>query len=539
MAVLEMRSAVFIVLMLGSAALLDDYTSSQAHHAIEELFALKPLRATLEREGQLVEVAAGDVKEGDMVVVSVGQRAPVDGVVVSGSASFNESSVTGESAPIIKRIDDAVISGTLNEDGSIKMRATGVGKNSTIERMAELIDAAQKNKSRSEKLADRFAGWFLPVVAVVGVGAYVVTGQVNVMIALFLVACADDMAVAIPLAMMAAMGQAARRGVIFKGGEWIDTAARISTIVLDKTGTLTYGQRHVQDVRIAEGVDEWEFWTLCAGAEKMIDQPLGRAIYNEAAVHIGKSPDPDEFVNRAGKGVVASVAGKQVVMGSELLLSENGIVMTEAMRDSAQELVRVRGTSAVFVAVDGAYAGVFGIADVPRAEAGASIATLRRAGIRSIMLTGDNEEVAAYMAQTLGINEYRARMLPEDKLREVESLMRDHAGTVAVVGDGINDAPALSRADVGIAMGTTGMAVAVEAADIVILTDDLSRLADIITIGRTTRSIVYGDMVIWLITNAVGFSLVLTGFMGPAFAAFYNFATDFLPIMNSMRLFRR
>ncbi|HEX8994140.1 MAG TPA: heavy metal translocating P-type ATPase, partial [Candidatus Paceibacterota bacterium] len=421
----------------------------------------------------------------------------------------------------------------------VKIRATGVGKDSTIERMAALIRSAAENKSRAERLADRFAGIFLPIVGLVGLTGYFVTGNVNTMIAIFLVACADDMAVAIPLAITASMGQAARRGVVFKGGEWMDVAASITTVVLDKTGTLTYGERRVSEARLLPGTDPKMFWEHVAAAEKMIDQPLGRAMFNEALSHIGAASDPESFENRAGRGVVASVSGKKVVIGSETLLQEEHIALDPDAAEAAQALIHSRGVSAVYVALDGRCAGVVGIADVPRTEAAESIAALKRLGVRIVMLTGDTEEVAAYVASTLGIDEFRARMLPEDKLREVEKLMNEHKGIIAVVGDGINDAPALARADVGIAMGTTGMAVAVEAADVVILTDNLSRLPDIITLGRRTRSVVFGDMGLWLTTNAVGFTLVFTGFVGPALAAFYNFATDFLPIMNSARLFRR
>ncbi len=527
-AVGEPYSAGFIALMLTSARLLDYYAEARTENAVETLMRLKPLTAFLEERGVLREVKADQVKSGDVVVVKGGGRIPVDGVVIRGDAHVNEAIISGESEPVEKNAGDQVTSSTLIETGVLTIRATHVGKESTIERMAELMRQAALHKSRTEKLADRFATIFLPIVAATGALVYILTGNVLMVASLFLVACADDMAVAIPLAMTASLGRAAKRGVIIKGGQALDTLGRMKTLVLDKTGTLTLGNFIVRAVRIVPGTDENTFWRMLAVAEKYSEHPAGRVAYKEAVRHSGEAPDPDDFELHKGSGVRARIGNDDVVVGTARLFRDLGFSPPTSFTDTPG--------SEFFVALNGKEIGAVDVADSPRPEAALSLRRLRELGVeRIIMFTGDNERVAASVAASLGITEFRAAMSPEDKLRALEELLPE--GLLGMVGDGVNDAPALARADVGIAMGTGGAAVSVEAADIVIMTDNLARLPEMVELGRRTFSIVRGDAVIWALSNMVGFALVLTGIAGPAFAAFYNFATDFFPLINSSRLF--
>ncbi len=532
----EIGSAAFIALMLTSARLLDWRTESRTHDAIEELLKLKPLSAILERGDDLVEVPVEDVREGDILVVKTGGRVPVDGVVTSGSAHVNEASVTGESVPVEKTRGDALVSATLVETGMLKMRATRVGRDSTVERMAGLMRQAAVHKSRAEALADRFAGGFLPIVGLLGLGTWLVTGDVRKMAAIFLVACADDMAVAIPLATSAALGIAARRGVVVKGGEWLEAIARMRTLVVDKTGTLTYGTLGIRDIHPEPWIDGKEMLMLLASAEKFSEHPIGRAIARAVAAEYGPAPDPESFEVRTGSGVVARVGGREVIAGNEHVVDGLGLALTDKARAKLEAEKALHGQTSFWVFGDGRFAGLVTVADVPRPEAAAAVRRLSGLGIRTVMFTGDNERTAADVSAALGIAEHRASMTPEAKLAGLEALLAK--GVVGMVGDGINDAPALARADVGIAMGGGGAAVAVEAADVVILSDDLSRIPETVELGKRTLSVIRGDVVIWIATNVLGFGLVLTGVFGPAFAAFYNFATDFLPIINSSLLFR-
>lgn len=535
----EIASAGFIALMLSFASLLDWHTESRTSSAVEELLKLKPDTALREKDGALSEVPLARIKEGDIVVVENGARVPVDGRVVFGRAYVNEAPMTGESAPAEKVVGDRVFGATLNESGMIKVRAIGVGKDSTIERMAELIREGAKHKSRSERLADRFAGIFLPVVLFLGIGTYALTRNVEMTAALFLVACADDMAVAIPLAITASLGRAAKRGVIVKGGEWLDALSRAKVIVLDKTGTLTYGNFAVGEAGITGSLSPEQFWRLVGIAEKFSEHPAGRALFRKALAVAGEIPDPEKYAVYKGAGVLARAGKDEIIIGNEKIFSEHGLAFPESVRREFLSWQERFGNTVSIVLHNDRLAGFVTVADAPRSEAKQSLEKLRAIGVaRVIMFTGDNEEVAKTVCAALGIAEFRAGMTPEAKLRELEALQKGGGGII-MAGDGVNDAPALSRADVGIAMGSGGTATAVEAADVIILTDDLSRIAEMVMLGRRTVSVIHADMAIWFATNMIGFALVFSGLVGPAAAAFYNFATDFLPLVNSGRLFKR
>ncbi|HCC83217.1 TPA: cadmium-translocating P-type ATPase [Candidatus Uhrbacteria bacterium] len=525
----EAYSAIFIALMLTCARLLDWYTESRTHHAIEELLRLKPTTAVLVQGDVITEVDATTIKSGDVVLVKSGARLPVDGIVIDGYAHVNESLVTGESEPIEKNIGDRVVSASLVDIGTLHVRATQVGKDSTLERMATLMHTASLHKSTTEKLADRFAAIFLPLVGLLGALTYAINHDLRMTAALFLIACADDMAVAIPLAMTASLGAAAKRGVIIKGGQTLDALSRMKTLVLDKTGTLTFGNLSIRAVHLAPSVDETHFWTVLASTEKYSEHPAGRTAYQEGLRRLGTVADPTDFKLYKGKGVVAQVQGEEIIAGTEMLFNELGLPVPTIPDDALG--------SVFWVASNGQLLGSVEVADIPRPEAAASLHHLRELGItRIVMLTGDNERVAKNVANLLGITEYHSRMTPEGKLLALEELLKD--GPVGMVGDGINDAPALARADIGIAMGGGGAAVSVEAADVVIMTDNLARLPQMILLGRSTLGVVKGDIAIWVVSNLVGFILVFTGLVGPALAAFYNFATDFFPLFNSSRLFK-
>lgn len=532
----ELRSGAFIVLMLAFARLLDWYTETKSHNAVAELLKLKPVTAFLEKNGALREVNTESVKAGDILVVRNGARVPVDGVVVSGSASINESSVTGESALVEKRPGNVVLGLTFNESGTIKVRATRVGKDSTTERMAELIREASKRKSNPEKIANKFTKIFLPIVGALGALTYLITRDPQMTSAVFLVACADDMAVAIPLAMTAAFGRAAKRGIVVKGGTALETLGKVRTLVFDKTGTLTYGKLHVLTTALAPGIDPAFFWNMVGTAEKFSEHPLGKAIFRESVKTAQNAPDPDDFKSHKGSGVWAKSRGNEAALGDESLFEDIGIILpTEIRREVAAKRIEARAT-VVIVYLNRTYAGLISVADIPRSEAKESIERLQQLGVQKIlMFTGDNREVAEHVATGLGIHEVRAGMLPDHKFSELEKLERE--GVVGMVGDGVNDAPALSRVDLAIAMGSEGAAITVEAADIVILTDNLARLPEAVVLARRTMSVIRIDMAIWLASNLIGFALVFTGVAGPAIAAFYNFITDFFPLINSARLF--
>jgi Cd2+/Zn2+-exporting ATPase len=533
----QFSAAAFIALMLALASWLDWKTESRATNAVEELLKLKPSKAIRAQGDAEESIDVADIKKNDILIVKNGERIPADGVVIYGSAFINEASLTGESKPIEKNVGDNVLSSTVSESGIIKMRATKVGKDSTLERMARLIDDAARNKSKEERLADRFAGIFFPIVLAVGAGIYFVTGNIAMTTALFLIVCADDIAVSIPLAITASLGHAAKRGVIIKGGEWLRALANIKTLMLDKTGTLTYGAFSFSRVSLEPHIDEKTFWEMVAVAEKFSEHPVGKALYKEALVRYGETvPDPLEVNVTRGVGIWAKGEGHEIAIGNDKLVETYSLTLSELARNKFHDEERSAETT-MMVFIDGTFAGILGVADVPKEEARAALVALKKQGIRLVMLTGDNKEVAWAVAEKLGIDEYHAEMTPELKLQVVSELAK--RGGLGMVGDGVNDAPALARADVGIAMGAGGTAVAVEAADVVILTDRIDRISEMVELSRRTVSVVNADMAIWFATNLVGVFLVITGIATPAFAALYNLLTDFLPIMNSARLFTR
>jgi len=467
----EASSAGFITLMLCFAALLESYTLSRTKNALEELLKLKPSLATVDRGGKLVDVAVDTVEAGETVVISAGGRVPVDGTVIFGTTFVNEAPVTGESVPVRKVVGDELYAGTMVESGALKIKATAVGKDSTIERMVALMKLAVESKSQPERIADKFAAAFLPIMATIGLATFAVTHSLAMTAALFLVACADDMSVAIPLAVTAALGTAAKRGMLVKGGERLEALANLKTLVLDKTGTLTYGKLSVDRVEMEPGIEEHLFCAGVASAEKFTKHPVGRAIYRMAAAKLETVPDPDSYDSHAGEGVIAKVGGSEYVIGTEKLLDEKRISHAAPSGEGAS----------IFVAKDNKVICRLAVSDLPRPEAGAALWELKKLGVkRIIMFTGDHPNTAARIAAALGIDEYRASLKPEDKVVELEKLLGQ--GPVGMVGDGVNDAPVLSRADIGIAMGG-GTAVAIEAVDAVIIADDLNRLPELVRIA--------------------------------------------------------
>jgi Cd2+/Zn2+-exporting ATPase len=536
----EINSAAFIVLMLTFAEILDRYNEFRSRRAVEELLKLKPLKAMREINGQTEEVGVDEIRENDIIVVPTGARIPVDGVVIFGRAFIDESLLTGESMPVEKIVGDRVLSSTLNETGAIKFKAVRVGSDSTIERMVALIKEASKNKSQPEKLADRFAKIFLPVVIILGVATYVLTKSISMTAAIFLVACADDMSVAIPLAVTASLGQAAKRGVIIKGGAWLDRLGKIKTLVLDKTGTLTYGKIDLKDFYIDPKFQEKDFWLLVGIAEKYSEHPAGRAIFKKSFAAAGEIPDPEQFSVQKGSGISASYKNQIVVIGNENIIKENNFTLSDIEKKTVLDWSRKYGETFSLVFIDKKFAGLLALSDIPRTEASLSLEQARMLGVEKIgMLTGDNENVAKNLSDGLKLDFYQSKINPEEKLEKIKSLIgAGRGGVVAMVGDGINDGPALAEADVSIAMGQGGTAVATEAADVVILTDDLSRIPEMIALGKKTMSVIRVDTAIWAISNIVGFVLVWTGYLDPVYAAAYNFITDFFPLLNSARLFR-
>ncbi len=532
----DIHSAAFIVLMLAFTRLSKWRTSTRSKDAVEELLKHRPKTAFRENGTIVDEINIARVRKGDILTVKAGEQIPVDGTVVFGKTKVDELFITGESVPVEKNTNDEVLASTVNLTNPVKICATNVGKDTTLEKMASLMEQGYKKMSKVQKLANVFASYFFPIVLICGLGIYLVTQDLAMTAAFFLVACADDITVAIPLAITATFSQAAKKGVLIKNGKILSCISGAHAIVFNKTNTLTYGDFVLKDVYIEDGIGKDAFWQAIAVAEKYSEHPMGKTLFREALEHMIIVPNAQKYQVYKGSGVYARYGKDDVVLGNEKVLKDYSISFPRGMKKRIQEKYRDSAQTIVYVAINSIFVGYAVILDTPREEMRKSILKLKELGIgRIVMLTGDKEPSAAHIAGVLGIEEYRAELTQEEKLTYVKMLKE--TGKVIVIGDGINDAPTLAHADVGIAMGKGGSAIASKTADIVILNDNLAKLPFIVELTRKTSSVIYTDIGIWFATNTIGFSLVFIGIFTPALAAFYNMITNFFPILNSTRLF--
>ena len=523
---------VAFIMLLG--AQLEEFTTDRARRSLGSLLSLVPPTARVRRGNTEVEIPVADVRVGDLIVVRAGERIPVDGTVRAGEAAVNQAAITGESLPAARQPGDEVFVGSLAETGALVVEATRVGEETTLARLAALVEAAQQRNAPIQRTLDRLAGWLVPVMLLLAVVVFAFSGDARRAITVLIVTCPCALILATPTAVMAAIARAARAGVLIKGGQHLEAAARLHTIVFDKTGTLTHGQPRVAHTHsFCDKHTETEMLQMAAVAEKLSAHPVATAIRNEA----GSVPDPSQFQSHHGRGVTASHNGQQLVVGQPSLLSELNIPLNEAQRAHVAQH-HEDGHTTVLVAHDGKLCGTICVADTLRATARQAIAELRALGIEKIvLLTGDNRRVALAIAQKLGVDEVQAEVLPDQKAEHIESLKTNGRG-VAMVGDGINDAPALAVADVGIAMGVSGTDMAHEAADIALMADDLEKIAFAIRLSRRAERIIQQGLWFALLYNAVMITAASTGHLHMIGGAFAHQASSLLVILNAMRLLR-
>lgn len=533
----EWGSVVFINLMITSARIFGDYTENRARAAIKSLMKLKPEKVKIKKDGQVVEIPVAQAKIGDMVIVESGDRVPVDGSVVEGEASIDQSSLTGESIPVLKSIGSKVFSSTLNVDGSLIVKVEKVGKDTTFEKVIALVEQAQGGKIAIQTTADKFATWYIVATFLGATAIYLVTKNLALVLSVLLVTCADDIAVAVPMAFWASIGYAAKKGIIVKGGNFLEGLANIKTLVADKTGTLTRGQVRADFIVGFDGKKEDEVLKASAMAESVSEHPMAKAIVELAKQKNMVFEAPEDFHEFPGKGITAQVDHKRVATGRPSFLKESNYEITEGQTKQIQDF-EGKGFNVVAVGEDEKVIGFIALADEIRPEAKSTLESLREMGVlRVIMLTGDNERVALKVASELGIKEFRANLLPEDKVKIIKELVggRDK---VAMAGDGVNDAASLAQADVGIAMGAMGSDAAIEAADVALMQNNFAKVSEAVRLGKYTNTIAHQDFIIWGVTNAIGLGLVFGKIIGPEGASAFNFITDFFPIANSLRIFR-
>ena len=526
---------VAFIMLLG--AQLEQYTVRRARRSLGSLLSLVPPNARVRRDGKEELVAASELQVGDVVVVRAGERVPVDGVVQSGMASVNQAPVTGESMPVDKSEGDEVFVGTLAETGALIVEAQRVGEDTTLARIAQLVEQAQQREAPIQRTLDRLAGWLVPVMLTLSALVLVFTHDTARAITVLIVACPCALILATPTAMMAAIARAARAGVLIKGGQYLEATARLHTIVFDKTGTLTHGEPEVTHVSRFDEHSERELVAIAAVAEKMSAHPVARAILRKAAALGLATADPSQFQAHHGRGVVAERNGQKLVVGQTGLMDDQAVAVSDALQAHMDEH-HDEGHTTVVVAHDGKVCGTICVSDTVRAKADEAIRDLRGLGVEKVvMLTGDNQRVAMQIAGKLGLDEVMAEVLPEQKAEHIESLKQPGDG-VAMVGDGINDAPALAVADVGIAMGVSGTDVAHEAADIALMADDLSKIAFAVGLSRHTLWIIKQGLIFALVYNVTMVTLASSGHLHMIGGAIAHQFSSVIVILNAMRLLR-
>jgi len=532
----EWHSAAFINLMLASARIFYLWTKIRERNIISRLLKYRPTKVKIKKEEEIFEIPIEEIKIGDEIVVESGDRLPVDGRVIFGQASVNEAIITGESELITKKIGDHVLSSTLNESGSLVVRAEKIGEDSTFSKIIALIEDASKKKSKNEQIVARFAAWYIIVALFGSLALWVFTDDIQLVLSVLLVACADDIAVAIPLGFTMAIARAARRGVLIKGADIVENLVKISYFVSDKTGTLTTGRPKIKKTVIFTG-NEGDFLNNFGLTEINSCHPTSVAIVKYLKEKNIEILAPDEFNETPGDGIEAIKNGQKFFAGKLDFLEKNGVQIKPEQLSAIREQEN-NGYSVTSLGLgSGELLGFMALEDEVRPMAATFIARTKSLGVKSwIILTGDNERVAAKVAKELQIKHYRANLKPKDKLAYVENFKKENPGILAMVGDGVNDAAALSLADVSIAMGMGGSDATIEAADITLIKDNLEKIPEVILLGRATRKIIKQNFCLWGILNILGLGLVFAGFLNPIGAAAFNFATDFVPILNALRV---
>ena len=525
---------VAFIMQLG--ALLEDVTVARARAGIEKLVHLTPQTArVLTEEGERL-IPAQQVRVGDVLRVLPGESVPVDGVILSGQTSINQAVMTGESLPVDKGPGDQVSSGTVNQFGAFDMRASRVGEDSSIQRMVRLVQSADAGKARIVGLADRWATWIVVVALTAALLTWLITGQIIRAVTILVVFCPCALVLATPTAIMAAIGNATKHGFLVREGDALERLARVEVVTFDKTGTLTFGTPRVAAVKsLSSGYSDRELYRLAACVEQLSEHPLGKAVVRCWREQESASLPPlQDFQMLPGRGVRGTAEGRQVLAGNPQLLEEAGVAFQTPPQ--AQALI-CQGCTVIYLAVDGLLTGCIALSDTLRPESETTIRGLARLSVQPVLLTGDHENAARAIARQLGIQEVRAGCLPQDKLKYIDAYQRS-GRPVCMMGDGVNDAPALKKAWVGIAMGGVGSDIAVEAADIALVDDEVKELPHLIALSRRMMTTIKVNMTFSMALNFLAIVLAINGTLNPVVGALVHNAGSVLVIANSARLLR-
>jgi len=525
-------AVVAVLLLLGG--MLEEFVSARAGNALDSLAKLLPDRVTVRRNGEDQVVALSEVLLDDVVLIRSGDRLPVDGVVAQGTASINQAAITGESLAIERRPGDPVFAGTLNELGTLEVRTTKVGEETTLGQIRRMVEEAKAQKAPIERILNRYAKFYTPAALMLGALVWWWSGDILRAITILIVFCPCVMVLATPTALVASIGNAALRGSLVKKGATIEAMAKVTAVAFDKTGTLTFGQPKLTTLDPLGQMTESELLRQAAIAEKLSEHPLGRAVVQAAIARGLTVPDPREFTVLPGLGVRACIEGAEVIIGRPRLLSEQGITVDPHVQVRAKNLAAV-GRTVILVAHNSQVIGMLVLEDTLRPEASSVITRLKKLGIRTVLVTGDNTVTAQRIAGELGISEVHADVLPAQKVELVKQLQAQGLN-VAFVGDGVNDGPALATANVGVAMGLGGTDVAIETAEIALLSDDLTKLPHLLSLSRQAMQAIKQNLIFSLSVLAIAVGLAIPGILLPVTGALLHELSSLPVIANSARL---
>jgi len=531
----EYSAAAIVVFMMSVGEWLENFTIAKADNALRDLAKLIPPEVTVIRNGQEQLVPIEQVDVGERVRIRTGERIGLDGEVTSGHGSVNQAAITGEAMPVDKGVGDKLFAGTLNELGTLEFTVTRIGQDTTLGHIVKLVQNAQASKAPVQRVADKYAKILVPITFSIAILVYFLTGDIMRSITVLVVVCPCALVLATPTAVVAAIGNAAKRGILIKSGEIVEQVGKIDVVAFDKTGTLTLGKPVVSEVIAVNSVSPDQILAYAATAEKFSEHPIGRALVAAGDNHSIQFGEPTDFNVLPGFGISAKVDGYRVTVGNRTLLTERGIPWSAKLENQASAL-ELQGSTVIPVALDDEVAGLISLVDIPRMEAKQAIAELKKLGIQEIiMITGDNPRTAERITRELGIDRFYAEVLPQDKLKIIRDLQAQGL-KVLFSGDGVNDAPALAAADIGVAMGLAGTDLALETADIGLMADEIERLPQIIALSRKSLSVIKQNVIFSMGMNVLAVILGGFGIIGPVIGALMHELSALPVLANSSRM---
>jgi heavy metal translocating P-type ATPase len=527
-----------VVFIMAIGALLEEATTNRAKKGLKKLISLAPTKGRRLKDGKEEMIPAEEIQQGDILRILPGETIPVDGTIISGETSVDQSIMTGESLPVDKGVGEEVFCGTINRFGSIDISATKVEENSSLQKLIRMVQDAENKQAPMQRIADRVASWLVPVALLIAILAYVFSGNIVTAVTVLVVFCPCALVLATPTAIMAAIGQATKHGVIIKSGEALEKMGKVDTIAFDKTGTLTYGRLDVSDmISFDESISETDLLSLAASAEAKSEHPLGKAIVAYAKAKEVPLAESTAFRMTTGKGIFAEVDNRNLLCGNEKFLTENGISIDNQVQ-SALEQLRTQGKASILVAEGQKCIGVIALSDVLRPEAKDMVSRLSDMHTCTVLLTGDHQKTADYFAQQVGISEVRAELLPEEKVQSIEKLQAENH-KVCMIGDGVNDAPALKTADVSVAMGSMGSDIAVDAAEVALMSDDISKIPYLKRLSNATVKTIKVSITLSMCINFAAIVLSLMEVLTPTTGALVHNAGSCFVVLIAALLYDR